>query len=516
MLTAQALPETVPARDASDWQWPIDLSRYDWTPTLAPTELAALVALGWDVRRRRDHNPQRPEWAAIVRLVKPLDEARLAIHRPAGRYHERSSLDAVGIILHRCAMTQRPFWAWNAVTWIEDVLAPSQQAFQRAYPGWIDGAVRPYLVGIAYLLDCFTALNRLRGFNRIVLANRVFSPGLVQQAVAPIMATLCGWGYHTARHTDKVPGLVSALLLYNRSPYLADLTAPVIEHCRCYDGACPSKGAGLYGVHRAIAALGFVDPPVRSNGLPTPQIEGIDSLWQEWVERWIATSTLTLKVRQTFRTILFKVGRWLMQHHPDIREPAQWTRELCAAYVAQVERMCVGDYVQRRDALGDRVGRPLSARTKAGYIVAVRTFFSNCQEWEWIPRRFDPARALATPRSILALTGPNPRVIADDIWAKLLWAGLNLEVGDLPANNAGEFYPLELVRAMALVWLFAGLRSDEMTRLRLGCIRWQDEAGHRAGPPPAMGANETICLLDVPTHKTGAAFTDNSVTYKEL
>ena len=506
-LAAPALAATVSSGGSSGWQWPIDLNRYDRTPTLESVELAALTALGWEVRRRRGHNLQRPEWASIARLVQPLDDALRSLYIPQGRYHKRSSLDAAGIILHGCAVTQRAFWAWDATTWMENILTPSQQTFQRAYPGWIDGAIRPYMVGIAYLLDCFTTFYLLRGGNRIALANRVFGPELMQQAVDPIMGTLRAWGYHTARHTDTVPGLVSTLLLYNRSPYLANLTASVIDHVRCHDRICPHKGSGLYGVHRAIAALGFVDPPVRSNGLPTPEIEGIDPLWQEWVERWVATSTLTSKVRQTFRTILFKVGRWLTQNHPDIREPAQWTRELCAAYLAQVERMRVGDYVQRRDALGDRVGRPLSARTKAGYIVVVRTFFSNCQEWEWVPRRFDPARALATPRSISALTGPNPRVIADDIWAKLLWAGLNLEANDLPANISGEFYPLELVRAIALVWLFAGLRSDEIARLRLGCIRWQNEVRNRSDPQHDKADNEAICLLDVPTHKTGAAFT---------
>ena len=79
----------------------------------------------------------------------------------------------------------------------------------------------------------------------------------------------------------------------------------------------------------------------------------------------------------------------------------------------------------------------MTAATKAGQISAVRTFFRDCQEWEWLPRRFDPQRALAVPRSIAALLGPNPRVIADDIWAKLLWAGLNLTAGDLPATQSG-------------------------------------------------------------------------------
>ena len=113
---------------------------------------------------------------------------------------------------------------------------------------------------------------------------------------------------------------------------------------------------------------------------------------------------------------------------------------------------------------------------------ATRTFFRDCQEWEWIPRRFDPARALAPPRSIAALIGTDPRVIADDVWAKLLWAGLNLTADDLPGNAAAaRYYPIELVRAVTLTWLFAGLRSDEIARLRVGCVRWQHDGAPIAG-----------------------------------
>jgi hypothetical protein len=176
--------------DVPRWQWPIVLTRYDRTPTLAPEEHAGLVALGWEVRRGRCHDLRRPEWTAIDRLVRPLDDARQSVFTPANPYHHRSALDAVGIILHACATTQRPFWAWPPATWIEHVLAPSQQAFQRAYPGWIDGAVRPYLVAMAYLLDGFAAFELLGPFNRVALAHRVFGPALVQQALDPIMATL--------------------------------------------------------------------------------------------------------------------------------------------------------------------------------------------------------------------------------------------------------------------------------------------------------------------------------------
>ena len=83
-----------------------------------------------------------------------------------------------------------------------------------------------------------------------------------------------------------------------------------------------------------------------------------------------------------------------------------------------------------------------------------------------------------------------------------MWAGLNLTTEDLPlhANRGGTgtpWYPLELVRAITMMWLFSGLRTDEIMRLRLGAIRWQQQAGEA----------ERVCLLDVPTNKTATAFT---------
>ena len=100
----------------------------------------------------------------------------------------------------------------------------------------------------------------------------------------------------------------------------------------------------------------------------------------------------------------------------------------------------------------------------------------------------------------------HPRVIADDIWAKLLWAGLNVESGDLPTAD-GRTYPAELIRAITLTWLFSGQRSDEVARLRVGCIRWQHDGMPIPGDSGEVLARDAVCLLDVPTHKTGTAFT---------
>ena len=67
-------------------------------------------------------------------------------------------------------------------------------------------------------------------------------------------------------------------------------------------------------------------------------------------------------------------------------------------------------------------------------------------------------------------------MIAEDVWAKLMWGGLDLDQDDLPKHGhpggtGTPRYPLELVRAVALLWLFAGLRVDEILRLRVGAIR---------------------------------------------
>lgn len=44
--------------------------------------------------------------------------------------------------------------------------------------------------------------------------------------------------------------------------------------------------------------------------------------------------------------------------------------------------------------------------------------------------------------------------------------------------------------------------SDELLRLRTGCIRWQQADG-----PPRDAPDARVCLLDVPAHKTGHPFT---------
>ncbi len=474
------------------WSWPIDLSRYDRTPTLSPPEAESLRVLKRSVREWYQPRQPRSAWGGLDRLVGPL----AAIRATWGRQdpHHRADI-AVAALLRMCAIEQAPYWAWTESTWLR-VLGATQAAFQAVHPWWVDSGARPYLVALAYLLDGFTDLGQLGHYNRLGLAGKVFGPARIGAAVDRLLTVLSGWGYQNARRGKVFPCVVCEVLLVNRSPRLSDLAPTVLDEL--WRTATVDKRAHLFQLRRALVALGVMAGSDARGG-QRPAVEGVSATWITWTHRWEATSTLTPSTRRQTRQSVLKAGRWLGVEHPTIAEPAAWTRELCAAYVAAVDRMHVGDFAQRRDPIGGRRGQPLAPRSKDRELGAMRQFFRDCQEWGWMARRFDPSRALATPRGVRALVGPRPRVIADDVWAKLLWAGLNLEDADLATGHGHRScYPVTFVRALAVTWLFAGLRSDEIVRLRVGCVRWQ---------PPAEGAQHRVCLLDVPAHKTGAPFT---------
>jgi integrase len=477
------------------WRWPIDLTGYDRTPTLSAAEATALASLDDEqVRAWCRPDARRVAWRELDRLVRPLADVRAVVSTPGP--HQRHSADAgVAALLRRCAVEKAPYWAWSSATWIQ-VLGATQAGFHAQHPPWVDRQVRHYLIAFAYLLQGFTALQRLGHYKRAALAEKIFGPACIRAAVDRLTSVLHGWGYQDAREGRALPRVLCEVLLVNRSPRLGDISRGVLDALRITAGQ--DTRTRLFQLQRALAALGLMTGP-DAVVVPRPVVEGVAAPWIAWTQRWEDTSTLTRSTRRHVRLCVLKAGRWLQVEHPHLTDPAAWTRELCAAYVAAVDRMHVGAFTQRGAPLREHLGRPLSARSKEGYLGAMRQFFRDCQEWGWMPRRFDPARALATPRAVKALIGPSPRVIADDVWAKLLWAGLNLADEDLATRRqVRSCYPLALVRALAITWLFSGLRSDELVRLRVGCVRWQ---------PAADGARDRVCLLDVPAHKTGTPFT---------
>jgi integrase len=377
-------------------------------------------------------------------------------------------------------------------------------------------------MAVGYLLGDFVALHAIGKFKRVGFASKVFGEEVVNIGVKKISDELLRWGYSNHQIAHHVPRALCEAFLVNRSPRIEDLTTEVFVQIR--NNAMPqSINSAVVVVSRALAALGLIKEPLKerfkvNKGLHDPLIrEGVPMEWLEWCDRWMQTSTYSSRTRIGMYYQLLKAGRWLAQTHPKVTSPAHWTRELAAEYVATVDRMKVGEWSPGVELYSQpKLGQPLKARSKNAALSALRIFFRNCYEWGWMPLHFDARRCFSTPRTIRALIGPNPRVIANDIWATLLWAGLNLTVDELPVSRyrSGQltlpqpafWYPFEMVRAVMMVWLFAGLRANEISRLRVGCVRWQHNAAPILGTDEVL-PGDAVCLLDVPTNKTGTAFT---------
>ena len=267
-------------------------------------------------------------------------------------------------------------------------------------------SARPYLLVYAYLLGGFTAFDRVGRFHRQSLAWRVFGKDPVDDAIGQIRDVLAGWGYHRRCERD-LTAVVCHVLLLNRSPLLEDLSAEVLTRLR----ADPAMGqyfpGDLHGVHRAVAALGHAEPPAApkyGDGLAV--ITGAAGRLGRWVERWHATSTLAPVTRGIYRVVLAKMGRWLAGEHPEITEPAQWTRQTCASWVAAVDRMAVGDYSQSLDGQARPHRQALVTEDQVELPADGPRVLPRPAGMGMDPPQVRPRRALGTPRSLRALLGP--------------------------------------------------------------------------------------------------------------
>ncbi len=420
-------------------------------------------------------------------LWEPVDAAGRAL-RLAPR--TRSAIRRV--LLREMVISGEAYGAWDPPTWVTVARTAGEHAAST--------------LAVGCFLGAFTGEQALAaGVQPLHFARRLFGREAIEHEVGRVRRYLhaVGYGPTSADHPCFVTALAALLLRIGR----VELEAITVEAIEAAHSAAPPRSprrTAYFRLARALHGMGLLPRPIQAHGYRTDAATGVDPEWAAWCARWRATSTFAPKTAQGVYYGALRAGRWLAREHPTVRTPAAWTRDLALAYVAAVNAGVLGDlaapsvYAGRRR----RRGTPLSARYKATVLRALRLFFRDLQEWEWCPRRFDPQRVLATPRAIRALIAPNPRVLADEVWAKLLWAGLHLEQRDLPTGggfnrpeHARPLYPLGLVRALGVTWLFGGLRSDELVRLRVGCIRWQrPDAGPAAATTHAPGDDAT-CLL---------------------
>ena len=495
------LQATGPTQQHERWQEPFRRKRYDRTSTLSDVEQAMLEQVFSQRLQIRGKTK-----SALLRLHQPIADVCSHLHTPqpvASRV-----LRTLFLEMHRRQIT---FWNWPADTWRE-CLCPTARAFAQRYglPLQRRDPARLMLAAVAYLLCPHVSLEPLLLIDPSPLAHKIFGKEVVPAAVGRLRSVLTGWGYRQQSEAHLTT-CVSYLLLKNRSPVLEHLTIELLETAA---QECPlTVRRYFFQVSRALKALGIISRTL-PGFLATTFRDKDDSIaeeWFFWCERWRKQTTLQRPESVYYSALM--AGRWLKAQHPEITSPARWTYELAAEFVAAVSRVTIGEWanpsLRERRTPADRLGQPFRPHAKKRLLGAMRTFLRDCQEWGWIPVQLNPDRALRTPASIRRLTGPDPRVIEKELWAKILWSAMNLELDDLPVwGNGNDLppYPVEMVRAIAVVWCFSALRSDEIRRLRVGCIRWQYEDVMI----PETGEilpKDASCFLDIPINKTMSAYT---------
>jgi integrase len=501
MSTQNALAVTAPQGRT----WPFNISTYDRGARLTEDE-RRVIASTVSMRAAKNKRWLSKNRTALTRLLRPLEDVFDYIELRDRCYRT----GVIGFMLQMMHIRGTSYWAWPEQDWAE-MLGTNYRAFRGYCPY---NECRSFVIAFSYLAVGFTDLHKCGAISNYRLSLRIFGKHAVTIAIKTACDELKGMGYTDPSANKKLSNVVCKALLYSRSPKLEGIKLENLIRLRA---TCLSKSTkqDIVPLSRVLLNLGILSevvPPRLRAPKPEERVaHNVPSEWANWCERWCETSTLQSR-RSTYYGLM-KAGRWIGQNRPELASPQMWGYEEAAEYVAALVRVKVGDWSVSHRALKNRLGKPLAPRGIAGNLAAMRVFFRDCYEWGWMPRRFDPGRAFRTPKSIRAQITTEPRIIADDVWAKLLWAGLNLSESDLPRSpsrsNVGKnetYYHLEMVRAIAIVWLFAGLRVDEIVRLRVGCIRWQRGDVTIPGTQEIL-PGDAVCWLSVPIQKNNHGFT---------
>jgi len=495
-------------KNSQQCQWSFNIENYD-CKRLTDQEFEAL-AYEFSKRQILYSNP------LLARLMQPLDEAFEFIEN-SGAYpylYENPRRP----ILQQVLETKTLYWEWTAKDWVNSVLKASNTLKSRVVAAGYLFAENP-----DFLVELHAQVKNLH-FQKI--ASVIFPPSEIEMSARTIQEVLESLGYSNKDEINIfiLPNIVFTLLLHSKRSRLEEITDEKFSHLfeLFSKRVSETKRLALSRISFALCHLGILQKSYdlrlrEGDGKFKNGIEaGVAQEWFDWVECWQNKATLSPSTIKGTRLDLHKIGRWLAQEHSGVTCPAQWDRKLAAEFIAAVNGWKVGDFtVNDWVAKKKRQGLNLNAATKEALLVSLKKFLKDLQEWELIPVRLNPTQALKSPRSVRALVGPKPhqRLIESAVWLKLLWAGLNLTEEDMAiSGNGGSRYPIELVKAVAIAWLFVGSRNDEYRRLRVGCTRFissiseheAEDVPRPQGPP----FPQNVCtVINIPDNKTSRSFT---------
>ena len=82
------------------------------------------------------------------------------------------------------------------------------------------------------------------------------------------------------------------VFLLNRSPHAEELSTGLFERIRSERLLPGLRLNTLHAMQRAVAYLGFCNPPALGAGRRPVRASGGPEQWARWADRWYATSTL--------------------------------------------------------------------------------------------------------------------------------------------------------------------------------------------------------------------------------
>jgi hypothetical protein len=470
--------------DPGPWRMPLSQETYDRSP-LTAEEFAALAVCAQPGRLHQISPAYRQARASLMRLDRPLADVFFLRHTAGST----SSLSSAQVIMRR-EMYRRgtAFWDWTVEEWAATIGADAV-AFRVRHQ---TGDTRPVFWDAAYLFGGISDLRTI-GLSRMAAdtASVIFGATLMAQQTDRVLATLVGHagiGYAEKGLGQKMRQILSMVLLLQRSPYLEDITEAVIaaEEADQRGRHVPMTKLRLALQRLGVLETGTVPVPVRA---VDPDATGVDPAWYGWCMAWYGHSGRRVPgVRVEHLRRLLVVGRWLCDQAPEVCTPEQWTETLARRFRSDCARWTAGQYASPagREVLAGqgRLGYPLGPAAVKHYLVALRVFFSdlarrphapNGQPARTLRLDFDPLDALAEPEDIARqLDAASPRDVDERIWSKLVVAAATLSEDDL---SAGALYPLSFYRAMALLWVSAARRPNELCRLRVGCVRREADPG---------------------------------------
>ena len=206
------------------------------------------------------------------------------------------------------------------------------------------------------------------------------------------------------------------------SPQLEALTVELLEAVHQEAPRGSSRRRATFRLARSLHGMGLLPRAIPHRPYRHDAAHAADPEWATWCERWLATSTLAIRTRRSIYYGLLKAGGWLLETYPSVRSPdldptarsgwPMWLRSM-AWRSATRTRSPSSWHLRPR-------GKPISANYKVraarGRRALLRRLRRSGAGWRAASIRIErwPPRLGPSPD-----LGPNPRVIADDVWAKL-------------------------------------------------------------------------------------------------